>query len=181
MQLSQSILAGLLATLSLFPAASQAHLGKGMPGHHIQKKHHDLATPGFMARSPSPAPLNAGKMNDAQFAKIESPTTECKPYNYAPVDGFMNQFPTVWETADIMANDSAAQQLWAKVQASGIIPAGIKPKGTRTGSRTGVNYDSQTDPDCDWTAAKCTTPKHPNIPADIVSCPTPHTWGLTCE
>lgn len=175
MQLTQSLLASLLASLSLFPAASQAHLGKGMPGHHIQKKHHDLATP-VLARAAA-----SGKMNDAAFAKVESSATECKPYNYAPVESFTKNFPPVWKTADILPGDTAAQQLWAKVQASGIIPANIQPKGTITGNRTGVNYDSKTDPDCDWTAAKCTTPKHPNIPADIVSCPTPHTWGLTCQ
>lgn len=91
--------------------------------------------------------------------------------------------PQIWATADIVSNDTEAQNLWKKIEPS--VPD-IAPKaGTRAGDFTNVTYDAGTDPDCWWTAGaaghKCTQPKHSNIPADVMICDEPKTWGLTFD
>ncbi len=119
--------------------------------------------------------------NDATFAQINDPNQECNPYYVPAVNALLSNYPAVWETADILPSDTAAQAIWQKIQASGIIPPGITPKGLPNGNRSGVNYNAQTDPDCDWTASKCDTPKHPGLRPDIIACPEPHTWGLSFD
>ncbi len=80
------------------------------------------------------------------------------------------------------ARDSQAQAVWSSIQASGIIPAGITPKGTVNGDFSSFTPTyPHSDPDCWWTFNGCDNPKHPNIPADLVQCPEPNTWGLTFD
>lgn len=43
------------------------------------------------------------------------------------------------------------------------------------------SYNSDSDPDCWWTASGCKKPKHSNIPQDLYQCPEPNTWGLTFD
>ncbi|KDN53380.1 carbohydrate esterase family 4 protein [Tilletiaria anomala UBC 951] len=168
-----------LLLVALVPAgqALAGHMGKGIPGHHIQKHHHDLATPSLLKRAPA-----AAATNDASFANINSTTAQCKPYYIESVSAFSKEFPPVWEIADILPNDTEAQQIWQRIQASGKIPD-IAPRGLPTGSMqgNGSRYDAVADPDCWWTATKCTTPKHPGIPNDIVTCPEPHIWGISFD
>lgn len=47
----------------------------------------------------------------------------------------------------------------------------------RTGDFTGVLYNGVEDPDCWWSYTTCTTPKIPTIPADIVRCVEPQSYG----
>ena len=172
MQLSFSPLLTFAVAIALLPSGTQAHSAH-IHNRRMQLKSHEDGSHEMMQARAS--------LNDASFAQIQDPTTECTPYSNSKLSSIINSFPPVWDTADIVAGDTAAKQLWTQIQASGIIPAGIQPKGTRDGNRAGVVYNAQQDPDCDWTVSKCTTPKHPGLPDDIVSCPTPHTWGLSFD
>ena len=73
---------------------------------------------------------------------------ECTAYYYAPSATAVQagKFPTIWQNATILPNDSDAQALWAKIEPS--VPTNIQPKGTRSSSTQGVTYDTATDPDC---------------------------------
>ncbi len=81
------------------------------------------------------------------FAKIvyEDPNAECTVYSYPPVAQNIHNFPTIWQPATLLANDSDAQAQWQKI-ASGI--PNIPPKGQLNGSTINVTYDSANDPDC---------------------------------
>src|SRR6266850_582129 len=70
----------------------------------------------------------------------------CPPY-YDPASGpyVHTNFPTVWQPATLLANDSAGQAMWNKI--AGSIP-NIAPKGQVNGSAIGVTYDGVNDPDC---------------------------------
>ncbi|KAH7924384.1 carbohydrate esterase family 4 protein [Leucogyrophana mollusca] len=110
-------------------------------------------------------------------AQITDPFQECIPYSYEPVNAAINNFPGIWETATILANDTAAAAKYQSI--IGQIPD-IQPKGTEpassTGDFNGYNYPSS-DPDCWWTDTGCTTPKHAGLAADIVSLPEPDSLG----
>ena len=60
----------------------------------------------------------------------------------------IHNFPTIWQPATLLANDSDGQALWQKI-ASGV--PNITPKGQLNGSTTNVTYDSVNDPACcEW-------------------------------
>ena len=70
----------------------------------------------------------------------------CPPY-YDPASGpFVHtNFPTIWQPATLLANDSAGQAMWNKIASS--IP-NIAPKGQLNGSTVNVTYNNAIDSDC---------------------------------
>ncbi|KAI0321744.1 hypothetical protein OF83DRAFT_186584 [Amylostereum chailletii] len=112
-------------------------------------------------------------------AQISDPTAECTAYYYAPVSTQLTTFPTIWQPATLLANDTRGQAVWNSIQAS--VPTSIQPKGVANNSLQGVTYNAAADPDCWWTAgaagSKCTTPKLAGLSPDIASVPEPRTMG----
>lgn len=120
------------------------------------------------------------RTTEAGEAAITDPTEECTAYYYAPVAAVKGNFPTIWEPASILSNDTAAQDKWNEISSS--IPTNITVKGLNetsalTGNFTGITYDYGTDPDCWWTNHQCTTPKLAGLPADVASIPEPMSMG----
>ena len=104
-------------------------------------------------------------------------------YYVAEVSALIYNYPTVWGTADILANDTDARNLYNSIEPS--IPTDVAVKaGTRAGDFSNVTYSSS-DPDCWWTygqaGSKCSVPKHSGIPTDITICDEPRTWGLSFD
>jgi hypothetical protein len=84
------------------------------------------------------------------FAKFsyQDPNAECTVYSYPPVAQNIHNFPTIWQPATLLANDSAGQALWQKI-APGV--PNIAPKGQLNGSTINETYDIVNDPDCcEW-------------------------------
>ena len=79
----------------------------------------------------------------APASDVADPNLECTPYYYAPSGQFVNDFPTVWQPATLLAKDTEGQALWAKIEPS--IPTNIQPK-RQLGRST--DYDWDNDPDC---------------------------------
>ncbi|KAK0241221.1 carbohydrate esterase family 4 protein [Armillaria nabsnona] len=115
------------------------------------------------------------RTNEAGEASISDPSVECTAYYYAPSATQIHSFPTVWQPASILANDTVAQAKWQSIMGS--IPTTILPKGTSTGNFTNVTY-SASDPDCWWSYHQCVQPKLAGLPADISSVPEPGTLGF---
>ncbi|KAF7982981.1 hypothetical protein HWV62_24580 [Athelia sp. TMB] len=114
--------------------------------------------------------------SEAGEAAITDPTTECTYYNYAPVTANIHNFPTIWQPATLLANDTAGQAEWAKISPS--IPTNIPVKGTLTGNFSDFTPTySPSDPDCWWTYDKCDTPKLASLKPDITSTPEPLSLG----
>ncbi|KAM0749311.1 glycoside hydrolase/deacetylase [Meredithblackwellia eburnea MCA 4105] len=115
-----------------------------------------------------------------QEALITDPVQECTSYNYQPVNSVIGSYPTIWATADLSAKGitSYDKKLFASINAS--IP-NIAPRGTRAGNFKNVTYNTNTDPDCWWTATRCTQPKLSGLVADITKCDEPNTWGFTLD
>lgn len=116
-------------------------------------------------------------------AQIKDTTQECTYYYIPEVTALEANYPTIWKTANILSNDSYAQNLFNKIKSS--IPSDVKVKaGSQDGDFSNVSY-SNNDPDCWWTYgqndAKCDKPKHPNIPEDVYICNEPKTWGYTFD
>jgi hypothetical protein len=76
----------------------------------------------------------------------QGPASACPPY-YDPASGpyVHTNFPTVWQPATLLANDSAGQAMWNKI--AGSIP-NIAPKGQVNGSTINVTYNTAADSDC---------------------------------
>ncbi|PBK86971.1 carbohydrate esterase family 4 protein [Armillaria gallica] len=115
------------------------------------------------------------RTDEAGEASISDPSVECTAYYYAPSATQIHSFPTVWQPASILANDTTAQAKWQSIMGS--IPTTILPKGTSTGNFTNVTY-SASDPDCWWSYHQCVQPKLAGLPADIASVPEPGTLGF---
>ncbi|KAK7041501.1 hypothetical protein VNI00_009369 [Paramarasmius palmivorus] len=103
---------------------------------------------------------------------ITDPVEQCRPYNYPPMEGQAANFPPVWETARIVANDEVARAKWDEISPG--IP-NIASKGNIT--ETFETYNVQSDPDCWWTATECTKPKVEGLPEDLSMVPPPQTLG----
>ncbi|KAM0747025.1 family 4 carbohydrate esterase [Meredithblackwellia eburnea MCA 4105] len=120
------------------------------------------------------------RTTEQQEAAITNPTEECSYYNYAPLNDVVSLSLHVEQL--VLLSDSgiseADKQVFASFNAS--IP-NIAPRGTRAGNFTGVSYNYDTDPDCWWTADKCTTPRISGIPDDVTRCEEPNTWGFTLD
>jgi len=112
--------------------------------------------------------------NEQSESQITDPNQECTTYSYPPTAQLVHNFPTLWQPAKLLANDTAGQALWSKI--AGSIP-NIAPKGQLNGSTINVTYDNAGDPDCWWTIHQCTTPKLAGLPSDVASIPEPRTMG----
>ncbi|WFD02400.1 hypothetical protein MOBT1_001082 [Malassezia obtusa] len=94
-------------------------------------------------------------------------------------------YPEANKPASIVQGDNDANSIWSDIKKSGIIPSDVKVKPQKQGndhmSVSPEGYDTQSDPDCWWTAKQCVQPKHKGLPMDLASCPEPDTWGLTFD
>ncbi|UZJ55531.1 hypothetical protein CBS101457_004851 [Exobasidium rhododendri] len=164
-----------MRVLILFPllaaAASSAlaHVGRGVPEGYEQ----------LIKRQ------NGASSTEATAAAIDDPTEECTAYNLNSIGLIESYFPTVWTVADILTSDTDALTLMQTINASGLIPTDVAIRGTAPDSSAGTGligtYDLATDPDCWWTDKGCSSPKHANLNADVVSCPEPYTWGYSFD
>ncbi|EIW68334.1 chitin deacetylase 2 [Tremella mesenterica] len=155
----------LLTLFGLINLGVEAHTGCG--GHEIGR------------RNPGGRLIERAPTDEESAASSLDVTYECTAYSYAPVLNIKDRYPTIWQAAYILPDDTEAQTLFASINATlnEKFP-NIKPKGTSTGDFTGVAYNA-TDPDCWWTWHQCTTPNQSTgLPPDIISTPEPGTWGL---
>jgi len=113
--------------------------------------------------------------SEAEEAQITDPATECTAYYYAPVTEALDGFPTIWQPASILSNDTAAVTSWANI--SKTVPTNIYPNGDIYGDWNNTAYNTATDPQCWWTKTQCTTPKIAGIPDDVANVPEPMTLG----
>ncbi|KAF9530730.1 carbohydrate esterase family 4 protein [Crepidotus variabilis] len=82
-------------------------------------------------------------------------------------------FPPLWTVAHILPEDANAQAKWSAIKDS-VPPIDTKPAAGETFDAAAYPPD---DPDCWWTATKCTKPKVANVPEDIYVVPEPRTLG----
>lgn len=133
----------------------------------------------------NPADAAQHGSTEEQSARLRDPVVECTPYNLPIISTIKNQFPVVWQVADILQGDDEAMQVMQTINASGLIPSSIGVRGTQPNSLYGAdldgNYPLAQDPDCWWTDIQCTTPKHQGLLPDIVTCDEPYTWGYTFD
>ncbi|KAL7420139.1 chitin deacetylase [Cryptotrichosporon argae] len=167
-----------MLALALLAAATplvSAHAGCG--SHEIGRRN-----PGgklIPKREPAWNTMTKRQNTETSVAAEDDPTTECTAYSYEVVTDIKANYPTIWDTATIVAGDTVATELFATINASvnAALPNDL-PHGTTTGDFTGVTYNS-TDPDCWWSWHQCTTPAaDTGLPADIVTVPEPMTWGF---
>lgn len=118
-----------------------------------------------------------GRTDEASEASITDPVQECTAYDYAPVSAQAASFPQIWVPATLLPNDATALAKWNSIMPT--IPTDVQVKaGSSTGDFSNVTPTYPTDdPDCWWTYSTCTTPKHPNIPPDVIDVPEPRTLG----
>ncbi|RXK41614.1 hypothetical protein M231_01113 [Tremella mesenterica] len=118
--------------------------------------------------------------DEASAAAIQDITQECTPYSYAPLLQLAPLYPTTWETASILPNDTDALALFQQIsQTISSNPSfNLAPKGTPEGDFSAVQYNG-TDVDCWWPWQGCTQPApQTGLPDDITSVPEGETWGL---
>ncbi|KAJ3920274.1 putative chitin deacetylase [Lentinula edodes] len=113
--------------------------------------------------------------SEGDEAQITDPVEECTAYYYAPVTDALDGFPTIWQPASILSNDTEALNTWANISQS--VPTNIYPHGDIYGDWNDTSYNVASDPDCWWTKSLCTTPKLSSLPSDIASIPEPETMG----
>ncbi|WFD00023.1 hypothetical protein MYAM1_002769 [Malassezia yamatoensis] len=128
----------------------------------------------------------ASPTTDAEEAKIEDATQQCKAYGVQNSAQLSKVYPKVSEIADIVSGDDDGGRLFEEILNSNVIPSNIQPRGSTDGNmgisdQATASYDTAQDPDCWWTATTCTKPKTKGISSDLVSCPEPNTWGLTFD
>lgn len=58
------------------------------------------------------------------------------------------------------------------------VPSSAVRKADSNGDLTMTGYDSNSDPDCWWSASGCVKSKNASIPADVAACPEVGDWGL---
>lgn len=148
---------------------------------------HDRRSPG----SPSTGKLQRMlrrdfPTNEADMATTSNAKLACSGQDVpGMLDLKKNQpFPKSWEIANLIQNDTTANQVWQDIQNSGIIPSNVQVKQASDNTHMGVesdDYSASRDPDCWWTQSMCTKPKASNLPDDLSSCPEPSTWGLTFD
>ena len=169
------------AIFSVSSLLASAHVGPGLVYHDNGAKKlesRDYHMGRFMARA---RPSNA-----AQMAKVSDPTKECSYYGLPESTELSSAYPRDGTIATIVSGDEQAKQVWQEIQSSGVIPHGASPKaGTQDHMGLSPNalsqYDTNSDPDCWWSATRCTSPKKNKLSHDIVTCPEPSTWGLTFD
>ncbi|KAJ1029057.1 hypothetical protein NDA18_002685 [Ustilago nuda] len=178
----------LVAAISLASTVT-ANIGRGVPDpNHIQNLYRRARDSGEYNKlinkraSPVQAALRPRATTEPEQAKILDPQQECTAYNLPEVAALAKNFPVPWENATILPGDTEAQTVWSNIKASGIIPAGITPKGKVNGDFSAFTPTyPHSDPDCWWSFNGCDDPKHPNLSEDLIQCPEPNTWGLTFD
>lgn len=184
----------LAALAGLFAAElGSANIGRGVPGHiasrqtdgdhNLVENRRDFSQTREQTHHKRAASPKA--TTQAEWAKINNTVDECTSYNLPAMSSLGKSYPTVWEVADILPDDTQALSIMKAINASGVIPSSDLPHGTAPGSYSGTGiqhgYDSNSDPDCYWTSTACTKPKHPGILPDITTCDEPHTYGYTFD
>jgi peptidoglycan/xylan/chitin deacetylase (PgdA/CDA1 family) len=181
MRFYTSVLASAVVALFLTTSDANAHMGKGVP-HNFKVR--EILKPGSGAMTPvRRAPSPAAPTDEPSAATNTVASQECQAYSIPEVAAMKGNYPTVWQTAEIVSGDTEAQNVWTSIQNSGIIPTDVAQKGTGgKGDFSSVtpNYPSS-DPDCWYEYHKCVTPKHTGLPEDVWQCPEPDTWGLTFD
>lgn len=182
MHLSSSAAFAALAALCSTNAV-MAHIGRGVADTPLQPRHHaHIEQRGLRPTGVKRAATAASPTDEASAATITNTAEECTAYSLPSMNKISKEFPTVWTTAKIVSGDTQANNTWAAIQKSGIIPTDVAQKGSGgKGDFTGITYSASSDPDCWWTESQCVTPKHKNIPDDIWQCAEPETWGLTFD
>lgn len=161
-----------LLLLSLLPLAA-AHRGCG--GGEIMRRNHAMVDPeGWAKRQTTGAPTD-----EASAAVSTDINQQCAPYSYQLITSLKPNYPTVWQTATLLPNDTEAQTLFTQINSTlNSKFATDLPRGTNNGNFTGVAYNA-TDPDCWWTWHQCTTPgADTGLQSDITTVPEPLTWGI---
>ncbi|KAF8656450.1 hypothetical protein AX16_002535 [Volvariella volvacea WC 439] len=87
----------------------------------------------------------------------------------------LESFPTIWQPAVILSNDTNAQAKWDQIK--GNVPTNISVKSVPGNSTNNTSTYDPSDPDCWWTYRGCTTPKLPGLPLDVATVPEPGTLG----
>lgn len=190
-----------LLTTVLGASLSSAHIGRGMPGQLPDLKHglrshretelnaHSLqhrASPNGLAKYELQSKRTSSEpQTEQQEAALQNSAEECKPYNVQAVTNLSKHYPTSWDLADILPGDTQAQLIMKAINASGLVPKDIQPRGVQPDSLRGEGvengYNTKTDPACYWTSTKCTTPKAQGVLPDITTCEEPHTWGYSFD
>ncbi|KAI9323082.1 hypothetical protein BX666DRAFT_1883179 [Dichotomocladium elegans] len=99
------------------------------------------------------------------------------PYTINPAE-----WPTVWgvATSNGMNTSQEFMNLYNSIDWSKAPNIPVRTSAP-TGGLNMAGYDTVNDPDCWWSASKCTQPKVQGVNADISQCPEPETWGLTFD
>ncbi|KAH8929329.1 carbohydrate esterase family 4 protein [Atractiella rhizophila] len=95
----------------------------------------------------------------------------------------ISNFPPVFQIATIVPGDTAAQAVWASIQANQTLAPALAIPARRMvgGSPSFSGYDGGNDPDCWWSATQCTASKKPYLREDVHTCNEPRTWGLSFD
>lgn len=179
---------------------SNGHIGRGVPGqlpHHKRELRSPHETevnahllqhrswPNGLAEYGQSKRTSGEPQTEQQEAALQSSSEECKPYNLEAVTNLSKHYPTSWDLADILPGDTQAQLIMKAINASGLVPKDIQPRGVQPDSLRGEGvengYNTKTDPACYWTSTKCTTPKAQGVLPDITTCEEPHTWGYSFD
>ncbi len=114
--------------------------------------------------SGSASGTNQHGTTEKSAAQLTDPNEQCTSYTLPIISQIVNQFPGVWELADVSESDAEAWSVIKAINASGLVPADIQARGTQPSSLNGAGLDGSyplaSDPDCWWTDNGCTTPKH---------------------
>ncbi|CAO3694230.1 unnamed protein product [Rhizopus stolonifer] len=132
-----------------------------------------------------------------------SPPAQSSPSylsNVVPMSGNVQSYPTsnssipTGALPSLSFNNTGYPEGWktpstssAEVQAViasidwGLIPNSTVRKADSNGDLTMTGYDSNSDPDCWWSASGCVESKNPTIPPDYYRCPNVGEWGLTYD
>lgn len=84
-------------------------------------------------------------------------------------------YPTTWKTPPV---DSPEVKAAINSIDWGLVPNATVRKADSNGDLSMSGYDSNSDPDCWWSASGCVQSKNPIIPPDYYRCPNVGEWGL---
>ncbi|GAA5809825.1 hypothetical protein MFLAVUS_003240 [Mucor flavus] len=87
-------------------------------------------------------------------------------------------YPEGWKSPP---TTSAEVQAVVKAIDWTLVPNSTVRKADSNGDLTFTGYNSNTDPDCWWSASGCVKSTNPLIPADASACPNAGDWGLTYD